>query len=447
MSKLKGNASRVLQTKILKENEMEKEKEAPRKLSRKDFVKGAAAVAGAGALASCAPAATPAPGQTAAPAPTCPPAAECPPAEESAPCPTPWIPTTWDEEADVVIAGYGSAGMPAAIEAYDAGAKVLIMEKADWLGGNMRRCGGGIAQAGTIVQKALGVEDNPDLFYEFMLAAGEGLVDPELLRAFANNDMVDWVIEGLGGQPVSEWQICETISNGPGLNVSAFPTALEYLTEYGMEPVLRSHWFTKDPAQEGKFREGFDPPGGTGVFKTVHAALQERGITPMTETYITQLIATPEREVLGVKAVSGTTEMFIKAKRGVILGTGGFWTNQKMARNFWPLEAAREQGQSPPADGEAVESAISIGADNLFVGVGAGGMGTGGQNAGGGLKINTKAQVIDVYGEPIPRLYAAGRTTGGIVGLQYPHCGIWLGSAMWFGRMGGKNAAAEEPWA
>ena len=53
---------------------MAEEKEAPKKLSRKDFVKGAAVVAGAGALASCAPAATPAPEA----APTCPPAEECP---------------------------------------------------------------------------------------------------------------------------------------------------------------------------------------------------------------------------------------------------------------------------------------------------------------------------------------------------------------------------------
>jgi len=58
---------------------MAEEKEAPKRLSRKDFVKGAAVVAGAGALASCAPAATPAPEA----APTCPPAGECPP------CPTP----------------------------------------------------------------------------------------------------------------------------------------------------------------------------------------------------------------------------------------------------------------------------------------------------------------------------------------------------------------------
>ena len=74
--------------------EMAEEKEAPKRLSRKDFVKGAAAVAGAGALASCAPAATPAPEA----APTCPPAEECPT------CPTP--------------AAAGEAG-PVTIEVFD----------------------------------------------------------------------------------------------------------------------------------------------------------------------------------------------------------------------------------------------------------------------------------------------------------------------------------------
>ena len=35
----------------------------------------------------------------------------------------------WDMETDVVILGYGGAGACAAIEAHDAGAKVLILEK------------------------------------------------------------------------------------------------------------------------------------------------------------------------------------------------------------------------------------------------------------------------------------------------------------------------------
>src|SRR5258706_14838693 len=37
--------------------------------------------------------------------------------------------TLWDDEADVVVVGYGGAGASAAIAAHDAGAKVLIVEK------------------------------------------------------------------------------------------------------------------------------------------------------------------------------------------------------------------------------------------------------------------------------------------------------------------------------
>ena len=37
--------------------------------------------------------------------------------------------TLWDEEADVVIAGYGIAGAAAAVEAARVGADVLVLER------------------------------------------------------------------------------------------------------------------------------------------------------------------------------------------------------------------------------------------------------------------------------------------------------------------------------
>ena len=50
------------------------------------------------------------------------------------------LPNTWDEEADVIIVGYGFAGSAAAIAAHDAGATVLLLEKApeQYKGGNSR---------------------------------------------------------------------------------------------------------------------------------------------------------------------------------------------------------------------------------------------------------------------------------------------------------------------
>ena len=63
----------------------------------------------------------------------------------------------------------------------------------------------------------------------------------------------------------------------------------------------------------------------------------------------------------------------------------------------------------------------------------------------GGLRINTGAQVINVNGVVIRRLYAAGETTGGTLGLNYPASGTALQNAICFGRIAGKNAAAESP--
>ncbi|MFH1651428.1 MAG: FAD-dependent oxidoreductase [Chloroflexota bacterium] len=59
----------------------------------------------------------------------------------------------------------------------------------------------------------------------------------------------------------------------------------------------------------------------------------------------------------------------------------------------------------------------------------------------GGIKIDYRAQVIDVFGRAIPGLYAAGELaqpvlTGG---------GMFLGGAYIFGRIAGRNAAAENP--
>ena len=62
----------------------------------------------------------------------------------------------------------------------------------------------------------------------------------------------------------------------------------------------------------------------------------------------------------------------------------------------------------------------------------------------GGLKINAKAQVVDVWGRVIPGLYAAGSTSGGVMGEHYPGSGTALNSLLTFGRIAGRNAGAEK---
>ena len=60
-------------------------------------------------------------------------------------------------------------------------------------------------------------------------------------------------------------------------------------------------------------------------------------------------------------------------------------------------------------------------------------------DSGGGLVINTKAQVINVWNKPIKSLYAAGTTTSGWRGKIYPGSGSAVAEAIIFGRIAGQN--------
>src|SRR5271168_4861028 len=55
------------------------------------------------------------------------------------------VPQKWDVEADVVVVGFGAAGMAASVTAHDMGAEVVILEKAPegQEGGNTRVAGQG----------------------------------------------------------------------------------------------------------------------------------------------------------------------------------------------------------------------------------------------------------------------------------------------------------------
>ncbi|RVX68386.1 hypothetical protein B0A52_07386 [Exophiala mesophila] len=59
----------------------------------------------------------------------------------------------------------------------------------------------------------------------------------------------------------------------------------------------------------------------------------------------------------------------------------------------------------------------------------------------GGPKINTRAQVINVRGNPIRGLYAAGNVSAGFTGMAYPGGGGSVGPALIFGYIAGRNAA------
>ena len=65
-------------------------------------------------------------------------------------------------------------------------------------------------------------------------------------------------------------------------------------------------------------------------------------------------------------------------------------------------------------------------------------------NTQGGPRRNTRSQIVRPDGSPIPRLYSAGEL-GSIYSYMYQGTGN-IGECLAFGRIAGRNAAAEKPW-
>ena len=78
----------------------------------------------------------------------------------------------WDLEADVVVVGLGAAGASAAIEAAEAGAGVLVLEREFAGGGTSALSGGSIyLGGGTPLQRACGFDDTPEEMYRYLRAS------------------------------------------------------------------------------------------------------------------------------------------------------------------------------------------------------------------------------------------------------------------------------------
>ena len=105
--------------------------------------------------------------------------------------------TSWDDEADVVIAGYGIAGAAAAVEAARTGADVLVLERTGGWGGAAAMAGGFIyLGGGTGLQKACGFDDSVENMSAFLnVAMGPG-ADEDRIADYCAGSVAhfDWLV-------------------------------------------------------------------------------------------------------------------------------------------------------------------------------------------------------------------------------------------------------------
>ncbi len=206
------------------------------------------------------------------------------------------VPKNWDCEADIVVVGAGTAGMPAAIEAKDAGAKVILLEILPHCAPSLGLINVGPAFAGTDVQKELGIEDSPEQYYKDGVEHGKG--DPEIWRAFADNQLETYY-----------W--CQKIGMNFGKDLMAPPAHTK----------IRGIW-----------RKGAE------MVRVLEKTCKEKGVDLRFSHRATRLITDPTTgRVIGVKVkVKDKEEQNFKAKKAVILATGSFGRNRDMVEEYGP---------------------------------------------------------------------------------------------------------------
>lgn len=229
----------------------------------------------------------------------------------------------WDDQADVVVLGIGGAGLMTAITARDQGADVLILEKAPeaHAGGNTRVSGQGYW-----------CPSDTDKSIEYQNAMSDGYPIPDdVTQVFHKHSVhvTDWLTK-------------------MGADMRTIPTQGEYP----------------------------DFPGGAGnvcwsklgngyqrLWLLLRDNALKRKVRVRYETPAVELIRDFKTgEVRGVAAENRGKRIHVRARRAVVLCTGGFENNQEMIRDYLGMPCGYPKG-SPYNTGDGIRMAMEIGAD------------------------------------------------------------------------------------
>lgn len=307
--------------------------------------------------------------------------------------------TSWDAVADVVVVGFGAAGACAAIEAADAGADVLVLDRFN--GGGATAISGGIVYAGggTRYQRAAGVEDTPEQMLAYLRLETDGAVSEETLRSFCEGsvDMLGW-LESHGVPFEGSLAPYKT----------SYPTNKHYLYYSGNELAGPSRAVAA-PAQRGHRAKG-KGTSGKAVFGPLRRAVERRGVRVQGLTRAEELVTDETGAVVGVvcstiegapahvvrryrwmagkvgklnlwyrpagKALSRRLERIecehgrrwtVRARRGVVLSAGGFAFNREMVREHAAPYAAGLPLGTLGDDGSGILMGRGVGAATKFM--------------------------------------------------------------------------------
>ncbi len=242
----------------------------------------------------------------------------------------------WNRVVDVVVVGAGATGLPAAIVAREAGNSVVIVEAEPHAGGHAICSGGNMPLGGgTSFQKKWGVKDSPDLVFQdltdWSVTSANGSADyryndREVIRAFADNCAA--TCEFLIAHGVVFVDKAPDTQGGNSVGASV-------PREMHCAPVDWPLIQTGKPADPDK---RLTMSTGNGLMHPLIASARKAGV----EILLSHRMKSIHRQgpqsgpVVGVTVEHEGKTINIRARKAVILGTGGSTSNVNFRRMFDP---------------------------------------------------------------------------------------------------------------
>ncbi len=257
----------------------------------------------------------------------------------------------WHHETDLLVVGFGCAGAAAAIEAAAAGAEVAILEKASGAGGTTASSGGVIyLGGGTPLQTDCGFEDSPEDMFKYLMASCGPAPDEERIRAYSEGSVEHYYWFEAQGVPFKAVFYPHYSGEPPtddGLVFSGSEQAWPYNTI--ARPAPRGH-VPKAPHQAGPL-----------LMQKLEASVAKTAARVFTDTRCDSLVVDDGRVVGAVTRRDG--EPFaVRARKGVVLATGGFIENKEMVRSHAPLlQKCKYRVGAGGDDGSGIHLGISAG--------------------------------------------------------------------------------------
>jgi succinate dehydrogenase/fumarate reductase flavoprotein subunit len=257
----------------------------------------------------------------------------------------------WTASAELVVVGYGIAGVSGAIEARESGAGVLVLERSSGCTGSTAAASGHFyLGGGTPVQKACGFADDAKAVTDYFNAVTQR-PDHAKIEAFAlaNTELFDWLE-----------------ARGVPFDRSYYPTKAviqpgrDCLIWTGNERVYpfrdRAH-----PAPRGHkvAFEGEEGGGGLALEQLVQHA-ERIGVEARFDTHVDGLVLAGDR-VVGVSARHFGERQFFRAEGGVLLAGGGFGRNGTMMERYLPRFAQVSIVGGQYDDGTAIRLGMEAG--------------------------------------------------------------------------------------